>query len=258
MGKLKINYNQMRKITIAILFLGYIQAAFAQKSAGKITFEKKRDWVKIQSKATYLSKEQKDRMAQTWKNETEYKQKMVLNFNEKQSHYTFENQEEQSEDGTYSWRNDLMIITRDFENEKILELHETLGKTYIVEDSLRFDTWKILNEIKDVSGYICMKASAYDPVKRQNIIAWFTTDIPVSAGPERFGGLPGMILELNIDDDAIVYTPSLITLAATQEIPKLPKKQKGKKVTIDNLNKEMDAYIKQQEAMHNFPWAIRY
>jgi hypothetical protein len=103
-----------------------------------------------------------------------------------------------------------------------------------------------------------MKASTYDPVKRQNIVAWFTTDIPVSAGPETFGGLPGMILEINIDDDAIVYTPSIITLAATQEIPKLPKKLKGKRVDIDFLNKETEDYIKQQEAMHNFPWAIRY
>jgi GLPGLI family protein len=257
MGKLN-NNNQMRKIIIAILFLGFIQATFAQNSAGKITFEKKRDWVKIQSKATYLSKEQKDRMAQTWKNETEYKQKMVLTFNEKQTHYTFENQEEQSEDGTYSWRNDLMVITRDFENGKILELYETLGKSYVVEDSLKFSKWKILNEIKEVSGYICMKASTYDPVKRQNVVAWFTTDIPVSAGPERFGGLPGMILEINIDDDAIVYTPSIITLAATQEIPKLPKKLKGKKVNIDFLDKETEEYIKQQEAMHNFPWAVRY
>jgi hypothetical protein len=55
-----------------------------------------------------------------------------------------------------------------------------------------------------------------------------------------------------------VYTPSIITLAATQEIPKLPKKLKGKKVDIDFLNKETEEYIKQQEAMHNFPWAIRY
>lgn len=254
----ELNNNKMKKLIIAILFLGFTQVSLAQNSAGKITFEKKNDWVKIQSKATYLSKEQKDRMAQTWKNDTEYKQKLVLSFNEKQSYYTYESPEEQSEDGTYSWRNDQMVVTRDFENGKLLEVHETLGKTYVVEDSLKFSKWKILNEIKDVSGYICMKASTYDPVKRQNIVAWFTTDIPVSAGPEKFGGLPGMILEINIDEDAIVYTPSLITLAAMQEIPKLPKKLKGKKVTVDFLNKETEEYIKQQEAMHNFPWAIRY
>jgi hypothetical protein len=55
-----------------------------------------------------------------------------------------------------------------------------------------------------------------------------------------------------------VYTSSVIALAPIQEIPKLPKKLKGKKVSIDFLNKETEEYIKQQEAMHNFPWAIRY
>ncbi len=247
--------NNLLKI---IIIIGFTKISFAQNTAGKIVFERKTDWVKIRSKASYLSQEQKDRMAQTSKNRTDYKQKMVLSFNANLSYYTYESKEEQSEDGMYSWENDQLIITRDFEKEKIFEVHETLGKTYIVEDSLKFFKWKILNEIKEVNNYVCMKASTFEPVKKQNIVAWFTTDIPVSAGPERFGGLPGMILEINIDDDAIVYTPKTITLTPTQQIPLLPKKLKGKKVKLEILNKEMEKYIKQQEAMHEFPWSIRF
>lgn len=247
--------NNLLKI---IIIIGFTKISFAQNTAGKIVFERKTDWVKIRSKASYLSQEQKDRMAQTSKNRTDYKQKMVLSFNANLSYYTYESKEEQSEDGMYSWENDQLIITRDFEKEKIFEVHETLGKTYIVEDSLKFFKWKILNEIKEVNNYVCMKASTFEPVKKQNIVAWFTTDIPVSAGPERFGGLPGMILEINIDDDAIVYTPKTITLGLTQQMPLLPKKLKGKKVKLEILNREMEKYIKQQEAMHEFPWSIRF
>ena len=30
------------------------------------------------------------------------------------------------------------------------------------------------------------------------VVAFYTEDIPVSGGPEMFGGLPGMILELTV------------------------------------------------------------
>ena len=41
-------------------------------------------------------------------------------------------------------------------------------------------------------------------------------------------------------------------------MPLLPKKLKGKKVKLEVLNKEIEEYIKQQEAMHQFPWSIRF
>jgi GLPGLI family protein len=39
---------------------------------------------------------------------------------------------------------------------------EMLGKTYIVEDSLKLPEWKILNDLKEVAGHICMKAQVED------------------------------------------------------------------------------------------------
>ncbi|MCP9769652.1 GLPGLI family protein [Lacihabitans sp. LS3-19] len=248
----------MRNIVLITILIATAISTFAQKSAGQIIYERKTDWVKIRSKATYLSQEEKDRMAQTWKNDTEYKQKMVLDFNDKTSYYTFQDQQEQSEDGTYSWRNDEYRITRDFENEKLLEIHEMLGKTYILEDSLKMPKWKVLNDIKEVAGYICMKASMVDTVKNQKIIAWFSTEIPVSSGPERFYGLPGMILETDIDEGAIVLTATSIIFNPAQEIPKLPKKLKGKKIALAAYNDSIYTYIKQQESLHRFPWGIRY
>jgi hypothetical protein len=42
----------------------------------------------------------------------------------------------------------------------------------VVEDFLKFSKWEILNEIEEVNTRICMKASTYDPVKRQSIVAY--------------------------------------------------------------------------------------
>ena len=40
------------------------------------------------------------------------------------------------------------------------------------------------------------------PVPREKLRAWFTPSIPISAGPNFFGGLPGLILELHSMDGA--------------------------------------------------------
>ncbi len=247
------------QILIGLLFLNSV--CFAQKNdAGQIIFERKTDWIKLINKAKYLSKEEKDRIAQTWKNdsETDNKQNMILTFGNNKSHYTYENQMQFSEDGRYSWKNDDFIINRDFEAGAYSEIQKVFGKNYIVEDSIKAQNWKILNELKEVAGYICMRASRYDSTKNQEITAWFSTDLPVSTGPERHFGLPGTILEINVDNDAINLVATKVTLNPKQELPALPKKIKGKKINQTVYNKLIKDYITQQEKMHEFAWGLRY
>jgi GLPGLI family protein len=69
--------------------------------------------------------------------------------------------------------------------------------------------WNISNETKTIKGYKCQKAEAIQlfysvdretgkiKTKEQPIEAWFTADIPFPFGPENYGGLPGLILELS-------------------------------------------------------------
>jgi hypothetical protein len=66
-----------------------------------------------------------------------------------------------------------------------------------------------------------MKASTYDRMKRQSIVAYSTTNILVFNGLERLRGMPRMILEIKIENDVLVYTRRLILLAATQEKPNI-------------------------------------
>lgn len=63
------------------------------------------------------------------------------------------------------------------------------------KDKLLSWNWEITNETKVISGYNCKKAisKAFDGY----FVAWFTEDIPVNAGPEKFDGLPGLILYIS-------------------------------------------------------------
>jgi GLPGLI family protein len=248
----------MKKILLILIIISSNYVFAQQNMAGQIVFDRTVVWSKLVNRSTHLSKEEKDRISETWKNDPEYKQKMILSFSNNVSHYTHENEMQYSEDGTYSWKNDDFIILRNFDKNNTYEVQQMLGKRYILEDSLYALNWKILNEIKDVAGYICMKATARDTVKRQNIIAWFSTDLPVSTGPERYAGLPGTILEISTDDEAVLLTATKVTIDKAQILPALPKKVKGKKLTEALYNKMISEYMSQQEKMHEFAWGLRY
>lgn len=64
--------------------------------------------------------------------------------------------------------------------------------------------WKITNESKKIDDYLCFKATGIYQVKNtigtfdHTVTAWFCPSIPHSFGPIGYGGLPGLILELQV------------------------------------------------------------
>jgi GLPGLI family protein len=208
----------------------------AQKMEGEIIYERVFNWTTALAKISFLTKEQKDRQRMVWGDDDESKSKMRLVFNEKHSFFSHPKEHEQQD---WSDRDRDYSIYRDFEKGVHTDIIEMLGKTYIVEDSLRTPKWKVMNKIRDIGGYVCMMAVAEDTIKNQKITAWFTGDIPVSVGPELYYGLPGVILELDVDNGALLITAIKIDLKLITEDINVPKKIKGKKIT----NKQYDALV---------------
>ena len=235
-----------------------LTVAVAQQTEGVVTYERRQYWSKIYGRMTFLSQEEKDRVANTWKNFEEDKTKMTLYFSPSQSLYTYTDRDGTVEDAGYASRKDEYVIHRDFEKETKTDFIETLGKTYLVADSLHTPAWKVLNQIKEVAGYICMKAETTDPIKGQKITAWFAQDIPGMAGPERFFGLPGVILELNINDgEAVIEATKVAFRSVTKELT-LPK-TKAKKITDAEYDAILRNHIAQSmKAQRNPYWSIRY
>ncbi len=76
-----------------------------------------------------------------------------------------------------------------------LTLTDKIGmEHYRVEEELAPQAWQIFDETRTIEGYTCQRAEC--DFRGRRWIAWFTTGIPVSEGPWKFAGLPGLILEV--------------------------------------------------------------
>jgi GLPGLI family protein len=244
-------------LIILVLLIGL--STKAQQMEGVITYERAYHWSRIYSRLDFLSQEEKDRIKLTGGNNDVSKSKMKLLFTPTQSLYTYASDQGSSEDGTYSWRQDEYLIFRDFEKERKTEIIEMLGKHYLIEDTLQAPRWKVMNQIKDINGYVCMLATTVDTVKKHKVAAWFAHDLPVSTGPERIFGLPGMIMELDINDGDFVITAIKVELKPVGGDLVLPKKLKGKKLDNRGYDTLLWTHIKQSMEAHRNPyWSIPY
>ena len=75
---------------------------------------------------------------------------------------------------------------------------------YRYADSLHAQTWTMGDSTREVLGYTCQQATAN--FRGRHWTAWFATDIPVSDGPWKLGGLPGLILEAYDEGQQHVFT----------------------------------------------------
>lgn len=249
--------KKIHALLFIALFLTFPLVGFTQAQEGKITYKYTIYWNKIYSKLEFLSQAERDRAVLTWGNEDGYTTKMKLLFTPTESIYTYA--EETNDEETYSWRKDDYLIYRNYEEKKIKELQEMLGKTYLIEDDLKPYKWRVMNELKEIQGHLCMKAITEDTVKKQMIAAWFAADIPVPVGPERLYGLPGVILGVEINDGDVVIEASDIQLKDVAEELKLPRKLKGKEIDLIKYQELIAEHIKNSMATQNNPfWSMRF
>ena len=90
-------------------------------------------------------------------------------------------------------RGSSQIIYKNYPKEGMTVSEEILNTHFTYMDSLNMQTWDITDSVKTVLGYECQKATSY--FRGRHWIAWFTPEIPVSDGPWKLMGLPGLIME---------------------------------------------------------------
>jgi len=243
------------RLLILTITIGWTQLS-AQKTEGVVTYNRTTDWISIASKLKYMSQEEIDRWKLTWGNSERKGTNFELYFKDNKSVYTYKEEEESSD---YSWRKTKLVLTRDYTKGTLKDLREEMSTTFLLEEELPKTKWKILNEIKEIEGYLCMKAETTNPVKGQTIHAWFTDAIPFNGGPEGYGGLPGLIMELDINEGDALITATKVELERVIDKLPIPKKMKGKKTTREELDARIAKFIVESEEGQKNPfWRIRF
>ena len=97
----------------------------------------------------------------------------------------------------------------------LVEARTFLGRTFRVSRERPVLEWRLMAEQAEHLGYTVMKAVA----ERDGTTfeAWFTPQIPVSSGPAAYGGLPGMILVLSVNDGQIQYQAAEVALGELED-----------------------------------------
>lgn len=156
------------------------------------------------------------------------------------------------------------VLYNNFETGKSTEQRDMFEKKFIIDDSIRPLKWKMTGETKSILNHTCMKATATQINKRMQmsmengkmerkevedtslIVAWFTTEIPVPAGPAEYQGqLPGLILEMDVANGRQTFRATGISEKADLASIKAPT---GKKhYTREEFRKEMNKMMEEMQ-----------
>ncbi|MEO1253601.1 MAG: GLPGLI family protein [Bacteroidota bacterium] len=145
-----------------------------------------------------------------------------------------------------------------------IESKESFSKRFLISDELKERKWKMTGATKKIGSYVCYEAtyenirekktfSISDETKKNKtvtdttlITAWYTPEIPVPQGPDKYWGLPGLILE--ITDGKLSYLCTKVVLNPEKGIDiKVP--DKGKEISPEEyakLAEEMAEKMMQQ------------
>lgn len=137
------------------------------------------------------------------------------------------------------------LLYKDIANLQYHLETEVFDKPFLVKDKLELPQWELLEETKKIGSYNVQKAvwkierevmvfGEEEPqLVTNNIIAWFSSEIPISNGPKLYWGLPGLILE--IQDGSVSFICERIELNSNSEF-EIKKPKKGQAVNKEELD----------------------
>ncbi len=105
----------------------------------------------------------------------------------------------------------------------------------VYEEDIEVPQWEIEDSVKIILGYECQKAVT--DFRGRKWVAWFAPDIPVSDGPWKLSGLPGLILEAYDTKYHYIFT-------ATGMLKENPDVKVGIFIFSDCIKMTRDSYLK--------------
>ena len=157
------------------------------------------------------------------------------------------------------------ILYKNILEKRMANKTELMGKVFLIKDNLVTYDWKLTGETKNIGNYTCYKAvfekeeesieinmidgdvKEEKVLKKRTLVAWYTPDIPISNGPRDYGGLPGLILEVNDGDLTIVCSEIVLNPKEVKEIKepvkgKIVARKKFEDITKEKTKEMMDRF----------------
>ncbi|MAG87825.1 MAG: GLPGLI family protein, partial [Flavobacteriaceae bacterium] len=86
-------------------------------------------------------------------------------------------------------------ILKEIKSDRLFYVHQIASDRFYFGQDKNIFNWQIETETKEIKGYKVQKAITN--FAGRDYVAWFTPDVPISDGPYKFNGLPGLILEIS-------------------------------------------------------------
>ena len=165
-------------------------------------------------------------------------------------------------------------VYKDIISKKALQSTEFMGKKFLISYDQEKLKWVMQKEQKMIGNYLCFKATAqiekpktitsvWSKAEKENdslkstvsdkenieystVTAWYTPQIPVSHGPAQYGGLPGLILELNTDTTVMLCTK--VVMNPDKKI-QISEPTKGEFVTRNEFDNIVEVKVKEMREM---------
>ena len=95
-------------------------------------------------------------------------------------------------------------VFKDFKTKTELVTTQLMdGDVFFYEEDIPNQIWELTAEKKMIYSYSCQKAKT--TFRGREYEAWYTNDIPINNGPWKFGGLPGLILNISDSTGSYVF-----------------------------------------------------
>lgn len=135
-------------------------------------------------------------------------------------------------------------VYKNYPQGKMTVTDGLLMQDYIYEDTLYAQNWVIQDSSKLILGHECQKAVCQ--YRGHCWTAWFAMDIPITDGPWKLCGLPGLIMEVTSEDNS--HTFKLLGLERVSKEPIVFSKtyvgnNKFEKTTFEKFLKEQYIFL---------------
>lgn len=215
----------MKQIVLILILLFQLSGFSQAKLQGKVHYTTFVDLKKMDSLLNVSQKNQKFENKKMFKNTKNVLG--VLMFSQKESLYKVENKMVLEKKGInltnilaggnsiyYQSNKEHFSKSPDFDEELLIEMEKR--------------EWQITQESKKIGNFITYKAICKScKNKKGTTVAWFAPQLPVSFGPKDFYGLPGLILQVTVNN---TLTTKATKIILTDKISKI-KKPKGRLIT---------------------------